>query len=163
MWPSCGLKLASPGLYFAHLLEISLQNGGMFLLMFVTYVSRKCCTWQINRMLLHIPSAYMAWQCPSLYQRSLNNKKCHHGDSCEILAPCYSPRHCERTFETSRLSEMCNLPRTKKRIPSLHLYAGETTATHHDYLVVYIQAKVSAVGSGIGQGSKQFRKIININ
>jgi hypothetical protein len=58
---------------------------------------------------------------------------------------------------------MCNLPRTKKRISSLHLYAGETTATHHEYPVAYIQAKVSAVGSGIGQGSKQFRKIININ
>jgi len=55
-------------------------------------------------------------------------------------------------FEPSGLSEMCNFPRTKTRILSLHLYTGETTATHHDYLVAYIQAKVSAVGSGIKAG-----------
>jgi hypothetical protein len=108
-------------------------------LMFVTYASRKCCTWQLNRKLLHIPSGNMAWQCPSVYQCNLNNKKCHRGNGCENLAPSYCPRQ------------------------TLHLHTGQTAATHHDYLVAYIQAKVSAARSGIREGHTRFRKIININ
>jgi hypothetical protein len=163
MWPSCGLKLASPGPYLHVCWRFHYKKLVCSFLMFITYVSRKCRTWQLKRKLLHIPSGNTAWQYPSLYQRSLNNKKCHHGDSCQILALSYCPQHREQTFQPSGLLEKCSFPRTKKQILSLHLYTDETTVTHHNYLVAYTQGKVSAAGSGIRQGSKQFKKFININ